>query len=51
MRKNRQKAKRILDDVVGKEKAETLVKKTDKQLQTAEAAIMSMLKEKESKKQ
>lgn len=43
--------KRILDDVVGKEKAETLVKKTDKQLQTAEAAIMSMLKEKESKKQ
>ena len=42
--------KRILDDVVGKEKAETLVKKGDKQLQTAQAAIMSMIKERKSKK-
>ncbi len=42
--------KRLLNDVVGKEKAETLSKKQDKQLQQAEAAIASMIKERESKK-
>ena len=42
--------KRILNDVVGKEEAEKLAKKQDKQLQQAEAAIASMLKERASQK-
>ncbi|MFR3298907.1 MAG: S41 family peptidase [Fusobacterium sp.] len=42
--------KRILNDVVGKEEAEKLAKRQDKQLQQAEAAIDSMLKERESQK-
>ena len=51
MKKSRLKAKkRILNDVVGKEEAEKLAKRQDKQLQQAEAAIDSMLKERESKK-
>lgn len=40
---------RILKDAVGKEKAEKLSKKEDKQLKTAEAAIASMIKEAEEK--
>lgn len=41
---------KLLTSVVGKEKAEKLIKKEDKQLKTAEAAVISMIKERKNKK-
>ncbi|NME35972.1 MULTISPECIES: S41 family peptidase [Fusobacterium] len=41
---------KLLTSVVGKEKAEKLIKKEDKQLKTAEAAVISMIKERKDKK-
>lgn len=41
---------KLLTSVVGKEKAEKLIKKEDKQLKTAEAAVISMIKERKTKK-
>lgn len=41
---------KLLTSVVGKEKVEKLIKKEDKQLKTAEAAVISMIKERKNKK-
>ena len=41
---------KILTSIVGEKEAKKLIKKEDKQLKTAEAAIISMIKERKNKK-